>query len=481
MFKAIPGNSEFKISLDGKMVNRDGSECTPSLANGKIFIKMFGRMVQVDFNWLRLIAHFEVGSLHPRFEKHIWGITFVKCNTEQIKTESGEIMVFKTPMSFRAMSSSLLLQDFRIIPGLVRYAVSKNGEVFDTANKCLVPNRDHNGYIAVSVYNPDLSKNMSVLLHRLVAFAWVENRSPILKPIVNHIDGNKKNPNARNLEWVSYSENARHAFDNELRGDNIPCKIRDVTTGDVLTFSTVREACRHMQIDPTSKLDNLTFRTKHKLVVDRYEIKQIEDETPWFYEQFELGEVAGRYTLFVTWTDGKSETYPDVRTFRKKFKVWNASSVLALKEKAETMYPEMKVEITDNYLSGAVQAYCVKTKEVIEADGIRQMARLLGKNFGHVHRALRATEKRITQGYVYRYKSDDQWDSNFAEYRCSSKCISATHQATKEALRFNSLREAATHFKVDRSVIKRCLLMGAHWHSWLFKEIDSVFTSNEPL
>lgn len=51
-------------------------------------------------------------------------------------------------------------------------------------------------------------------LHRIVAKTFVDN--PENKSEVNHKDGNKKNNNADNLEWVSHYENLRHAFDNGL-------------------------------------------------------------------------------------------------------------------------------------------------------------------------------------------------------------------------------------------------------------------------
>lgn len=58
-----------------------------------------------------------------------------------------------------------------------------------------------------------LCKNKHVkahLIHRLVASAFVPNIE--LKPCVNHIDGDKLNNCADNLEWMTYSENEIHSY-----------------------------------------------------------------------------------------------------------------------------------------------------------------------------------------------------------------------------------------------------------------------------
>ncbi len=69
--------------------------------------------------------------------------------------------------------------------------------------------RRHNadGYWVVSGYGTvdNKTKFMTVGVHILVAKAWVPN--PYNKPEVNHLDFDRENPWAYNLEWMTHQEN----------------------------------------------------------------------------------------------------------------------------------------------------------------------------------------------------------------------------------------------------------------------------------
>ena len=77
----------------------------------------------------------------------------------------------------------------------------------------LIPRENSNGYLRVSMNLT--GKQKEYFVHRLVAAHFVEN--PNNFPVVNHKDGNKHNNHYSNLEWVTSSENNKHAFATKLK------------------------------------------------------------------------------------------------------------------------------------------------------------------------------------------------------------------------------------------------------------------------
>lgn len=106
-----------------------------------------------------------------------------------------------------------------------RYKISNTGIVYNV-DTCRVqkPTISNSGYYRVLLSYKGY--RMYVSIHRLVACYFIPN--PLNLPMVNHKDGNKKNNNVWNLEWVTAKENVIHSYDHHLNHsgeDNIRSTI----------------------------------------------------------------------------------------------------------------------------------------------------------------------------------------------------------------------------------------------------------------
>ena len=107
------------------------------------------------------------------------------------------------------------------------YSINKQGEVFSSlSGKNLKTYIANVGYPTVDLVKIKGDGGNAVSLHRLLALTFIPN--PINHLEVNHIDGNKLNFSLSNLEWVSASENVRHAFTTGLASKKASIPYEDI-------------------------------------------------------------------------------------------------------------------------------------------------------------------------------------------------------------------------------------------------------------
>ncbi len=148
------------------------------------------------------------------------------------------------------------------------YKVSNLGNVFSVyAKRQKALNKSKHGYLMVQLWKNNIGKHHSV--HRLVATAFIDN--PQKKPQVNHIDEDKTNNAAYNLEWVTQTENHNCGTINERISKSLinepkhskPCRMLDEEENVIEEFPSVREASRKTGINVSSIRDVLHCRKQH--------------------------------------------------------------------------------------------------------------------------------------------------------------------------------------------------------------------------
>lgn len=116
--------------------------------------------------------------------------------------------------------------DWRDIPDFPDYKVNTFGQIKSfkryPKGKLIRPYEDKDGYFCASLRQNGTSKAIKV--HRAVAMAFLSN--PDNLPQVNHKNCHKKDNEVCNLEWVSNTENQRHAWMNDRK--TVKLKVEDV-------------------------------------------------------------------------------------------------------------------------------------------------------------------------------------------------------------------------------------------------------------
>lgn len=99
------------------------------------------------------------------------------------------------------------------VKSLDRVVIDRNGRHMKYKGVLLTPQYNEFGYQKIMLMMS--RKGRTFKIHQLVAMTFIENKEN--HPCVNHKDGNKENNSVDNLEWCTFGENNKHAYEIGLK------------------------------------------------------------------------------------------------------------------------------------------------------------------------------------------------------------------------------------------------------------------------
>ena len=136
------------------------------------------------------------------------------------------------------------------------YLIDTEGNIYHAVTmKKRVLKLTPNGYLEIGLKTANKSKWYRV--HRLVAQHYIPN--PENKPFVNHINGIKTDNRVENLEWVTHTENMKHASETGLcpKGEMAPVSLY---TDDQIRWvcKLMEDGYRNIDIEPITGVNQFT-------------------------------------------------------------------------------------------------------------------------------------------------------------------------------------------------------------------------------
>jgi hypothetical protein len=137
-----------------------------------------------------------------------------------------------------------LLEEWKQIPLYDNYEASNTGKVRNkTTKQILKPNINSKGYRHVVLYKGSRKDKHMIGVHRAVAMAWIPTSDYSLT--VNHIDEDKNNNSASNLEWMSNKDNVQYSQGHKVKcieTQKIYASISEASRDTGIAFATIKRS-----------------------------------------------------------------------------------------------------------------------------------------------------------------------------------------------------------------------------------------------
>jgi len=175
---------------------------------------------------------------------------FIHIDRNRRNNEVSNILVVKNCNYLNYINKLIELKDgeeFVLMYDYDNIYISNYGRVYSGSMFDFMKiNTPDGGYSRVDILRNNCRKGYYI--HRVVADHFIENVDG--KDYVNHIDLNKGNPHYINLEWVSHSENIRHAVKNRIGMYNFRKERKDkdclLKSGELISECCIGDSGAYM-------------------------------------------------------------------------------------------------------------------------------------------------------------------------------------------------------------------------------------------
>ena len=243
-----------------KFINRNKNLIKSRLDND-VSISEIARELKTDRTFLSKVVIKSDDTLKKANEDRL---NRISNNTKKRKEE-----ILKK--SARNYASSKHGEKWKTIRGYTNYQVSNLGRIrrkSKTYNEWYIlktiPNKNNNRLYVRLVDDKGKSHNLQV--SRITAHAFIPGFSET-RSTVNHKDGNVQNNNINNLEWVSQSENNKHAYNhlNRKRNKNKRYNFQKIIYKGKYEFKTIAAFARFLNKSETQIRRYLDKSEKHEI------------------------------------------------------------------------------------------------------------------------------------------------------------------------------------------------------------------------
>lgn len=149
-------------------------------------------------------------------------------------------------------------EEWRVIENFPRYRASQLGRIRSENNRILKRSVGSTGYCVVGIRNAN-GQVKTMKVHRIIAMTFCSRPNDPEASTVNHIDGDKMNNRADNLEWLSSRDNFAHAVANRLHSHGESNGKSKLTVRSVANILHMQDEARQVDIARWYGVDSATI------------------------------------------------------------------------------------------------------------------------------------------------------------------------------------------------------------------------------